>query len=225
MISHAARHANRRAYALQRGEFVRGEYVVYDGGRLIARCTDSLDLGTRIIEGPPLSPNYFWTVVDAEHSIAHGYARVSFCTVSWDPRHPILAEMRPRLNHASFSIGDDSVTRVSCLIDTGSQVSILSKDVVDRLKLHNKHPSSFRSIVGIVRPSVACPVHWLTVELYQSGEDNVILHHPFLVSGGEECIIGMDFLHFFDLRIRGHHPVTLRPLQRIISRRVDLGLQ
>lgn len=225
VISRAAREANRRAYALQRGEFLRGEYVAYDGGRLVTRCSDSCDLGTRLLSGAPLSPNYFWTVVGAESTTSFGHARVSFCTVVWESSSGIVAELRPRLNDAMFVSAGGQTVRANFLIDTGSQVSILGKDVADRLALSRQHPSSFRHIIGITGDAVTCPVYWLTATLTQLGDEQVIIPHPFIVSTASESVLGMDFLHFFDLRIRGHHPVTLRPLQRIVSRRADMGMQ
>ena len=225
VISRAARDANRRAYALQRGEFVRGEYVAYDGGRLVTRCSDSIDLGTRLLQGPLLSPNYFWTVVGAETCGGHGHARVSFCSVFWERPSSIIAELRPRLDDVQFVSPSGESARVNFLIDTGSQVSILSKTVVELLALHKQHPSSFREIYGITGDCAFRPVYWLNAVLTQNGDDTVVIPHPFVAGTGEESLVGMDFLHFFELRIRGHHPVTLRPLQRIVSRRADIGVQ
>lgn len=226
VIARAERIKNRAAYAKHRSEFMRGEYVAYDGGNLVIRCTDTIDLGARLLDAEkPLSPNYFWTVVGAEDVAAHGHARVSFCTVAWEASSGIVAELRPRLDRVQLVSSTKGRATVSFLIDTGSQVSILTKAVATQLSLNNQHPGAFRYIFAITGACTECPVYWLTATLTQLGDEPVIIPHPFVVAATDECILGMDFLHFFELRMRGHHPVTLRPLQRIVSQRADMGVQ
>jgi hypothetical protein len=163
-------------------------------------------------------------VVGAEDAAVEP-AHVFFCDVVFERGTGIIAEMRPHVVGVRLATRGDEHTAadVDFLIDTGSQVSIISAELSRRLHLDDAFVDSFRTIKGAVGHAQLCRCHWLMASFDQSGDVPFDMPHPFLVCG-QHNILGMDVLHYFDFRLRGHQPVTLRPMQRIDSLRTDLAL-
>jgi predicted aspartyl protease len=125
----------------------------------------------------------------------------------------IAAEQRPTVQGVRLTTRGERavVDGIRFLIDTGARVSVISTAVAERLELRTEFPASFRDIIGLIGVANGCKTHWLTMTVPQLGEPSFSLPHLFVVYG-DQCILGMDALHFFELRMRGQEPVTLRPL-------------